>query len=132
MQRTAELEFKSVIDHRGELGVFESMDNIPFAIKRVYYIKGMTREVSRGFHAHKKLCQVIICIQGDCRILCDDGVTRKETLLSSGGKGIYIDSKVWRELYDFSDDCILLVMASEGYDESDYIYSYEKFLLEIQ
>jgi len=83
----------------------------------------------RGYHAHRDLQQVAICISGSCKFLLDDGRERVENvILDSPNKGLFIDKMIWREMYDFSDDCILLVLASEYYDESDYIRDYEEFL----
>mgnify|MGYP005685255459 CR=1 FL=1 len=130
MDRVKELSVTTIEDGRGELSVFESMKSVPFDIKRVYYIKGMQKGISRGFHAHRKLSQMLICIQGSCRIATDDGFTKKEVLLSSSSKGLLIKNMVWREMHDFSQDCILMVLASELYDSEDYICDYDCFLNE--
>ncbi|QDK40073.1 WxcM-like domain-containing protein [Bacteriovorax stolpii] len=131
MDRVKELSVTTIEDGRGELSVFESMKSVPFEIKRVYYIKGMQAGISRGFHAHRKLSQMLICIQGSCRVLTDDAFTKKEVILSSNSKGLLIKNMVWREMHDFSQDCILMVLASELYDSEDYICDYNCFLNEV-
>lgn len=114
-------------DDRGDLVAIEENESVPFTIKRVYYIFNTEDGISRGFHAHKNLKQVAICIKGSCRMVLDDGKRKEEILLSSPRKGLLIDGLVWREMHDFSPDCVLLVLASEGYDESDYIRNYQEF-----
>jgi len=104
---------------------------IPFDIKRVYYLFGTKEGVSRGFHAHKALKQVAVCITGKCRILLDTGKEKAEVWLDSSNRGITIDSMVWHEMHDFSPDCVLLVLASEHYDETDYIRDYDDFIQEV-
>ncbi len=122
------IDFPALGDQRGSLVALEAVKSVPFVIKRVYYIFGTKAGVSRGFHAHKKLQQVAICITGSCRMILDDGQQRSEVLLNSPNKGLVIGDLVWREMHDFSKDCVLLVLASEHYDESDYIRDYNDFL----
>lgn len=122
------IEFPALGDERGSLVALEGNKSVPFEIKRVYYIFGTKNGVARGFHAHKKLQQIAICITGKCRMILDDGKERNETWLDSPNKGLVIGDLVWREMHDFSDDCVLLVLASEHYDESDYIRDYSQFL----
>ena len=124
------IEFPILGDHRGSLVALEAMKNIPFDIKRVYYIFGSDSDTPRGFHAHKQLQQVAICVAGKCRMVLDDGHKKEEVWLDSPNKGLLIGNNVWREMHDFSKDCILLVLASELYDESDYIRDYDAFLKE--
>lgn len=126
------LEFPILGDERGSLIALEANENIPFAIKRVYYIFGTKQNVARGFHAHKKLEQVAVCISGRCRMIIDNGVIRESVWLDSPTKAIYIDNMLWREMHDFSADCVLLVLASEHYDEMDYIRNYDTFLEKIK
>ncbi|AHB98769.1 sugar 3,4-ketoisomerase [Francisella orientalis] len=118
-------------DSRGSLISIEQNNNIPFDIKRVYYIFDTQKNVRRGFHAHKNLKQVLICVYGCCKILVDDGTSKENVLLNSPDKGLLISGLVWREMFDFSDDCVLVVLASELYDESDYIRNYDDFIKEI-
>ena len=115
-------------DERGSLVALEAAKTIPFDIQRVYYLFDTKPGVSRGFHAHKKLQQVAVCVTGQCRMVLDDGRTREEVWLDSPIKGLLIGNLVWREMHDFSPDCVLLVLASEHYDETDYIRDYEDFL----
>lgn len=122
------IDFPALGDERGSLVALEAEKSVPFAIKRVYYIFGTKAGVSRGFHAHKKLQQVAICITGSCRMILDDGQQRGEVLLNSPNKGLVIGDLVWREMHDFSKDCVLLVLASEHYDESDYIRNFDDFI----
>ncbi len=115
-------------DDRGALSVLEENKNIPFEIKRVYYITGTKEGVSRGFHAHKKLEQVAVCVSGSCVMKLDGANEKVEVLLSSPLKAIRIEPMVWHEMHDFSEGCVLLVLASEHYDEADYIRDYQKFI----
>ncbi|WP_259645059.1 FdtA/QdtA family cupin domain-containing protein [Pseudomonas cichorii] len=127
------IDFPSLGDERGGLVALEiGMEKaIPFDIKRVYYIYRTAEGVSRGFHAHRNLKQVAICVSGKFKMVLDDGVVREETWMDSPTRGLLIESMVWREMHEFSDDCILLVLASEHYDESDYIRDYSRFLAEM-
>lgn len=122
------LNFKTLGDERGSLVALEENYNTPFAIKRVYYIFDTKSGVRRGYHAHKYLKQLAICVKGSCTFLLDDGTTKKDILLDSPNKGLLIEGLVWREMYDFSEDCILLIVASEHFNEDDYIRDYDTFL----
>lgn len=124
------IEFKKLGDERGSLVSLEQNKNIPFEVKRIYYIFGTKEGVSRGFHAHKNLEQVAICVKGSCRFLLDDGKNKEEVVLNDPSIGLYISNVTWREMHDFSEDCVLIVLASELYDESDYIRDYNVFLEE--
>ncbi|WP_174866004.1 sugar 3,4-ketoisomerase [Pectobacterium polaris] len=115
-------------DDRGSLIALEQDQNIPFEIKRVYYLFSTKKNVRRGFHAHKKLKQVAIAVRGSCRFLLDDGSEKIELLLDNPAQGLLIESFVWREMYDFSEDCVLMVLADRFYDESDYIRNYDEFI----
>jgi hypothetical protein len=114
-------------DQRDSLIELEAYKNIPFEIKRVYFIFNTKLGVSRGFHAHRKLQQVAICVKGKCRIELDDGVQRQDVWLDTPNKGLVIGSWIWREMHDFSPDCVLLVLASEVYNFDDYVRSYDEF-----
>ncbi|EAC1827871.1 sugar 3,4-ketoisomerase [Escherichia coli] len=114
-------------DDRGSLIALEEENNIPFEIKRVYYMFNTKSNVRRGLHAHRKLKQVAIAVRGSCRFVLDDGKERVEILLDNPGQGLLIDSCIWREMYDFSEDCVLMVLADSHYDENDYIRDYETF-----
>lgn len=115
-------------DDRGQLVALEEHKDIPFEIKRVYYMYDTGEDVRRGFHAHKSLEQILICVCGSCKILLDNGNEKKIISLEKPYEGLYVASEMWREMYDFSPGAVLMVLASEFYDESDYIRKYERFL----
>lgn len=115
-------------DGRGGLVAIESTKTVPFEIKRIYYVHGVVPGVPRGFHAHRALEQVAVCVSGKCRIVLDDGSTRASAWLDTPDKGLFIGNMLWREMHDFSADCVLLVLASQHYSEDDYIHDYEKFV----
>jgi dTDP-4-dehydrorhamnose 3,5-epimerase-like enzyme len=122
------INFQTLGDERGSLISIEQGKVVPFEIKRVYYIYRTAEGVSRGFHAHRNLRQVAICLAGKCRMVLDNGITREDVWLDCATKGILIEGGMWREMHDFSEHCILLVLASALYDESDYIRDYDEFL----
>lgn len=115
-------------DERGMLVSLEEKNDIPFKIKRVYYMYDTKADVRRGFHAHKSLKQILVCIHGSCKILLDNGKEKKIVSLEKPYEGLYISNKMWREMYDFSPDAVLMVLASEVYKEEDYIRDYDTFL----
>lgn len=122
------LQLQAHGDDRGALISLEQDKNIPFKIKRVYYMFDTKEGVSRGYHAHKELKQVAIAVRGSCRFILDDGKERKNVLLDNPQQGLLIDSCTWREMHDFSPDCVLMVLADSHYDEGDYIRDYNIFL----
>ena len=115
-------------DERGQLVALEEGKDIPFQIKRVYYMYDTAKGVTRGHHAHKKLEQILICIHGNCKIRLDNGYEKKVVPLEKPYEGLYVANSMWHEMYDFSDDAVLMVLASDVYDESDYIRNYDEFL----
>lgn len=115
-------------DRRGKLISLEGMQNVPFEIKRVYYMFDTLPNEARGFHAHQSLEQVIITMDGACRFILDDGEKREQVLLNRPDVGLYIGPGMWREMHDFSYGCKLVVLASEHYDENEYIRNYDDFL----
>ena len=119
-------------DERGMLVALEGHNDIPFEIKRVYYMYDTKEGVRRGFHAHKSLEQILICIHGSCKILMDNGTEKKVVSLEKPYEGLYISNSIWREMYDFSPDAVLLVLASDVYREEDYIRDYDEFLKSVQ
>lgn len=125
------LDFKSIDDERGQLVALEAMKNIPFQIKRIYYMTGLDSQYPRGFHAHKQLKQVAVCLKGRCRFVLDNGSKREEVWLDTPAQGLFIGEMVWREMHDFSNDCVLIVLASEYYAEDDYIRDYQQFNKEV-
>lgn len=122
------IDFQILGDERGSLVSIEQGMLIPFEIKRIYYLYNTGKEVSRGYHAHRQLQQVAICVSGKCRMILDNGSVREEVWLDCPTKGLLIESMMWREMHDFSPDCVLLVIASQPYNESDYIRNYQVFL----
>lgn len=125
------IELPDLGDERGGLVAIESNKNIPFKIKRIYYIFD-TQNKPRGFHAHKNLSQILICLKGECKIKLDNGKESMSVVLNDPKKGLLIENLIWREMHDFSDDCVLLVLASGHYDESDYIRDYDAFLIRVE
>lgn len=126
------IDFPLLGDERGSLVSLEAGKVIPFDIKRTYYVFGTKSGVSRGFHAHKALRQVAVCVSGKCRMLLDNGVDKVDVWLDSPCKGIVIEPMVWHEMHEFSQDCVLLVIASDYYCESDYIRNYEEFFARVR
>jgi dTDP-4-dehydrorhamnose 3,5-epimerase-like enzyme len=122
------ISFKPLGDERDSLVAVEAEKSIPFPIRRTYYIYGTKAGVERGFHAHKALQQVAIAVSGSCEMVLDDGEDEVSVLLDSPEEGVYIGPGFWRVMRNFSPDCVLLVLADQHYDESDYIRDYEDFL----
>jgi dTDP-4-dehydrorhamnose 3,5-epimerase-like enzyme len=121
------IDFQQHGDERGSLVSLEYEKNIPFKIKRVYYIFNTKENVIRGYHAHKDLKQLAICIKGSCEFLLDDGKETCSIVLDNPNKGLLIESFMWREMSSFSQDCVLLVLADEVYNEMDYVRDYNEF-----
>ncbi len=114
-------------DHRGLLVPIEANQILPFQIRRVYYLFKTSKGVRRGLHAHHKLHQAAVCIQGSCKFLLDDGSEQEIVQLDNPGEALLIEPMVWHEMFDFSDDAVLLVLADDHYDESDYIRARAEF-----
>lgn len=115
-------------DHAGNLVALEQGRDFDFEVKRIYYIWGTEKNAIRGRHAHHNLKQMIICLSGQCDFTLDNGVKRETFHLCSPTQGLYIEDFVWREFTEFSRDCIVMVLASEHYDATDYIKDYAQFL----
>lgn len=115
-------------DSRGQLIAIEQHKDISFEIKRVYYIYDTLPDVRRGFHAHKKLKQLLVCTSGECKILLDDGENKEVVILNNPTEGLFVEGCIWREMFDFSADAVLMVLASDYYDEDDYIRDYDEFM----
>ena len=120
--------FQPLGDDRGMLVALEEYKDIPFEIKRVYYMYDTAEGVVRGHHAHKCLEQILICIHGSCKVLLDSGSEKKVVNLEKPYEGLYVANNMWREMYDFSPDAVLMVLASDYYREEDYIRNYDDFL----
>ncbi len=115
-------------DHRGQLVAIEERTNVPFDIKRVFYIYGTQKKVSRGDHSHYNTKQYLIAVNGSCKVTLDNGKTKQTFSLDEPNKGLFQDALIWGTMHDFSDDCVLLVFADNRYKSEDYITNYSKFL----
>jgi dTDP-4-dehydrorhamnose 3,5-epimerase-like enzyme len=115
-------------DARGQLSVAELGCALPFVVRRVYWIHGTKPGVSRGFHAHKQLHQLCVCVSGSVRISLFDGRREESVVLDSSAKGLLIGPGLWREMHDFSPYCVLMVFADAEYDEADYIRERAEFI----
>ena len=122
------IELISHGDNRGSLIALEKEHNVPFDIKRVYYIYDTKRGVPRGFHAHEDLEQMLICVSGSCKIKVDNGRQSETYELNTPEQALYIGKMIWREMFDFSQGCVLMVIASQYYNPKEYIRDYNKFL----
>ena len=119
-------------DELGYLSAIEEMRDIPFHIKRVYFITDVPPETIRGFHAHRVLRQVLICMQGSVTIKIYNGNEKTEIVLDQTDVGLYLGPMTWREMSNFSKDCVLTVLASEYYSEDDYIRDDDMYLKECE
>ena len=117
---------KNISDSRGNLISIEAEKTIPWNFKRVYYLYGLTNE-PRGFHAHKKLRQFFICMNGSCDIKLENANETIVINLANPNEGVFIDEMVWHEMYNFTKDCVIMVLAEDFYDEADYIRNYEQY-----
>jgi hypothetical protein len=117
-------------DDRGGLVVVEGLKHVPFEIKRSYFLVGTKEGVRRGFHAHRNLDQVLVAVTGGCSIKVENGKTTETFRLENPTEGLRITNLVWREMFDFTPDCVLLVYASDVYRPSDYIRNYDDFVKE--
>ena len=125
------IQLQSHGDNRGMLIALEPERNVPFPIRRVYYLFATRNGVHRGRHAHRHLNQLAIPVRGSVTFLLDDGSGPVEVVLNDPSQGLLLGCMVWRELYDFSEDCVLMVLADQPYDPSDYITDYDAFLREV-
>lgn len=115
-------------DDRGSLVAYEAATGLPFAIARAYTVFATTAGTRRGFHAHRSLNQMAVAVAGACSMLIDDGAARDELRLDRPDRALTIPPMVWHEMFDFTPDCVLLVLADAAYSEVDYIRRYEDFL----
>lgn len=127
MINTKLLKFNRHKDQYGSLVALEGNDDIPFSINRVYYIYGVDEGQRRGFHSHNDLEQVLICVHGSVKILTKTPFEEEVVTLDDPTKGLYIGPMVWREMFDWQDDAVLLVTANKHYDVADYIRDYKEY-----
>ncbi len=127
------IEFTDLGDERGNLVVIEGdgMD-IPFDIKRVFYIYGSDSEVIRGQHANRETEFLLVNVSGTSKVKVDNGTESEIILLNRPRMGLYLSPMVWKDMYDFSEDSVLLVLASRHYDASEYIRNYSDYLAELK
>lgn len=121
-------ELKHVTDLRGDLCVAELKNDIPFEVRRVFFVYDVPNVRVRGEHVHKELHEFLICIRGSVSIVADDGTNHAEYCLDRPWLGLHLPPRVWRTLYKFSSNAVLAVFASHEYDASDYIRNYDEFL----
>lgn len=122
------IDIPKIEDRRGNLSVVEEFKNVPFHIARAYWLYDVPAGAMRGGHAHKRLKQLLIALSGSFTVTLDDGQEKRKILLNRPYQGLLIETGIWRTIDDFSSGAVCLVLASELYDESDYIYDYEEFL----
>ncbi len=127
------LEFSEKGDERGRLVIIEGGQDIPFEVKRVFYIYGSDKDVMRGQHANRKTEFVLINVAGTSKVKVKDGRGNEVIFcLNRPHTGVYLPAMVWKDMYDFSEDSVLLVLASEHYDAEEYIRDYDAFAYEIE
>lgn len=112
---------------KGDICVVENGDTVPFDVKRVYYLYDVPGGVERGGHAHKELRQLLVALSGSFTVVLDDGKEKRTFFLNRPDKALYVTAGIWRVIEDFSSGSVCLVLASEKYDEGDYIRSYAEF-----
>lgn len=122
------IDFPKITDPRGNLTVAQALTDVPFAIKRAYWVYDVPAGECRGGHAHKLCKEVLIALSGSFHVTVDNGEEQKTVLLNHPYQGLLIDTDVWRTLDDFSSGAVCLVLASEPFDEDDYIREYDDFL----
>ncbi len=126
------IQFQAHGDSRGALVALEENKNIPFEIKRVYFMYDTREGISRGFHAHRTLRQVLFCPCGACTVMLDSGEEKICVRLDKPTEGLIVEPNTWREMYDFTFGAVLMVLASDYYDENDYIRDYDEFLAHVR
>jgi len=124
------IELPKIHNRAGNITPVQGGDNIPFDIKRIYYLYDVPGGETRGGHAHKELQQLIVAASGSFDVVLDDGRNKRTVSLNRPNYGLYITPYIWRELINFSSGAVLLVLASMKYEEQDYIREYKSFLKE--
>jgi dTDP-4-dehydrorhamnose 3,5-epimerase-like enzyme len=122
------MEFKQFFGKLGALTAIEGSQDIPFEIRRVYYITGVPEDVTRGFHSHRHLEQILLCLNGSVNVRLKTPNDEEIVMLDNPTKGLYIGHMIWREMFDFSPGAVLMVLASEHYTENDYIRNYQQYI----
>lgn len=122
------IPLSKITDRRGNLTVAEQLKDVPFEVKRAYWVYDVPGGESRGGHAHKQCLEIIIAISGSFTVTLDNGKEKQAFHLNHPWQGLLVETGVWRTLDDFSSGAVCLVLASDPYDESDYIYEYDDFL----
>ncbi len=130
MYNVVKMEFEKFSDNRGNLVAMEFPKNLPFSIERIYYIYDVLKDKERGFHSHRDLEQILICLGGSVKIRVKDGTNEEIITLNNSNEGLYIGPMIWREMFEFSENATLLVLASKRYNELDYIRDYDKYVKE--
>lgn len=128
MENCKLIKFNIISDNRGNLIPIEYPKQISFPLKRIYYLYNIPKYMRRGSHSHNDLEQVLVAVHGKVKILVKTPYEEEVVELDNPNKGLYIGPMVWREMFDFSSDAVLLVLASEKYDESDYIRDYDLYM----
>ena len=123
--RIIDLEVKT--DGRGKLTPLEYPKQLDFPLERVYYIYDVNNDITRGYHSHRDLEQLLIAVSGSLKVRIKTPFSEEVITLNNPSKGLYIGPMIWREMFDFSENAVLLVLASHEYDESDYIRDYEQY-----
>lgn len=116
----------------GQLNAIEGEHDVPFAVQRIYYITGVPKGVTRGFHSHRDLEQVLLCVNGSVKIRLKTPTNEQVVTLNDPSRGLYIGHMIWREMFDFTEGAVLLVLASQHYTEADYIRNYAQYLCEAE
>lgn len=116
----------------GQLNAVEGERDVPFAVQRIYYITGVPKGVTRGFHSHRDLEQVLLCVNGSVKIRLKTPTNEQVVTLNDPSRGLYIGHMIWREMFDFTEGAVLLVLASQHYTEADYIRDYAQYLCEAE
>lgn len=133
MNNVRMIEFKDIVDENnkerpmGHLTPIESGQDIPFEIKRIYYLTRVPENTIRGFHSHKELQQVLLCLNGRVTISVATPYEKELITLDDPAKGLYIGPMIWREMYDFSPGSVLVILASQHYNEEEYIRDYRSY-----
>lgn len=130
MYNVSLIKFKEILSQSGHLVPIESKVDIPYEIKRIFYIFGVPSNEKRGNHGHRRLYEILICLKGSLKVRVNNGSKEEVYTLNHQSEGLMIGPWIWNEMFDYSDDCVLLVLCSDKYDESEYIRDYSIFLEE--